>query len=76
MSEPKFRVGDLVKCKDPSHPGENPFVIGRVHPEFPIYYRDDGTIEAAVDFSLHENCIHGCIESELELVPSTKEGKA
>ena len=66
--EAKFKVGDTVRCTNPTHPGENPFVVRYIFDNFqpkPNYY-GNGSLEN------HDFGWIGCRESELELV---KEGE-
>ena len=69
--EAKFKVGDLVRCTNPSHPRKrkNPFVIGAINSSI-----KDGIVypgEIVVGFH-RNNGLVGCKSSELELV---KEGE-
>ena len=62
---PEFNIGDVVWCKNPTHPGENPFMIDdiyRMNRPYTYYSEKHNA------FKCHNHGFSGCIESELELV--------
>ena len=64
--EPKFQIGDTVQCLNPTHPGENPFVVDWICLAEPItYYPDDDRFPQPEHI---DSGLIGCRESELELV--------
>lgn len=71
MSEPKFKVGQTVRCINPTHPGENPFVVLDVWGgEENLYYPHSKSMWVEKD--PHDKGFTGCRESELELVEGTE----
>ena len=67
--EPKFKVGDWVRCSRASHTGENPFCVtseGKIDPEPAghLYYGNDPT-----DAHFGPEPYSGCREEWLEAVP-------
>lgn len=68
---PKFKVGDLVRCLNPSHPGKNPFVLDRIVAG--LYYDAD---RPTIPIQIHcqsGNWNVGCRECDLELVKEAHE---
>ena len=67
--EPKFKVGDWVRCSRAGHKGENPFCVtseGKIDPEPAghLYYGNDPT-----DAHFGPEPYSGCREEWLEAVP-------
>lgn len=72
MTTPKFKVGQLVRCVNPTHRGINPFVIDDIVPIPPVLYYG----ASIPDDREHDSGWVGCRESELELVKEAADGEA
>lgn len=75
--KPKFKIGDLVRCLNPTHPGENPFVVKTrkvwIDGKECVYYPVD--IGEEHHLNHHASGAYGCLESEIELVKERGDGE-